>query len=170
MTFVSAADTAIRAAHLIAAAIWAGGLIFLALAVGVARKTVSERERIELFRGLGRRFAVLGGAALLVLIGTGTDMARDRIPAWGDLTDTDYGETLFAKLVLVALVIVLTLAHSLVQGPALSRLREQAASQPNDQELQAKIRRKNITGGILQGVILFATLTILVLAAKLVTG
>ena len=35
---------------------------------------------------------------MLVLIATGTDMAADRLAAWGDLTDTDYGERLLAKL------------------------------------------------------------------------
>ena len=100
----------------------------LALAVGAARRTVAEHERIALFRALGRRFAVAGGIAMLVLIATGTDMAADRLGAWGDLFDTDYGERLLAKLGVVAVVIALTLFHSLVQGPALSRLRARRPS------------------------------------------
>jgi putative copper export protein len=167
---ILAAETAVRALHLIAAAVWAGGLVFLALAVGVARKTVSEPERIELFRGLGRRFALVGGIALLVLIATGTDMATDRIPDWGELTDTDYGQTLFEKLILVAIVIVLTLFHSLVQGPALTRLREQAVADPGNPDLQQRIRRRAAIGGVVQMLTLLGTLAILVLAAKLVTG
>ena len=51
----------------------------LALAVGAARRTVAEHERIALFRALGRRFAVAGGIAMVVLIATGTDMAADRL-------------------------------------------------------------------------------------------
>ena len=69
------------------------------------------------------------------MIATGTDMASDR-DAWDTLGDGTYGETLLAKLILVGLVIVLTLVHSLVQGPALSRLREQALERPDDAELQ----------------------------------
>ena len=57
---------------------------------------------------------------MVVLIATGTDMAGDRLGSFGDLFDTDYGERLLAKLVLVAVVIALTLFHTLVQGPALS--------------------------------------------------
>lgn len=170
MPLIAVADTAVRALHLIAAAVWAGGLVFLALAVGVARSTVPDRERIALFRGLGRRFALVGGVALLVLIATGTDMATERIPSWDDLADTDYGETLLVKLVLVALVIVLTVIHSLVQGPALSRLREQAVERPDDVALQKQIRRKSAIGGAVHGFSLLATMAILVLAAKLVTG
>ena len=165
-----AADLAIRSLHLIAAAVWVGGMVFLGLAVGAARRTLADRERIALFRQLGRRFLVVGGLALLVLIATGTDMASDRLASFGDLFDTDYGKRLAEKLGVVAFVIVLTAFHSLVQGPALSRLREQALERPDDAELAAAIRRKAARAGIVSAVNLVATLAILVLAARLITG
>ena len=165
-----AGDTAIRALHLTGAAVWVGGMVMLALAVGAARSTVTETERVALFRALGRRFAVAGGIAMLVLIATGTDMAADRLPSWSALTDTDYGEHLLQKLGVVALVIALTLFHSLVQGPALSRLREEAAEHPEDDELRRTIRRKAAGSGLVSVLNLVASLAILVLAARLVTG
>jgi putative copper export protein len=119
----AADDLAIRSLHLIAAAVFAGGMVFLGLAVGAARRTLDDRERIALFRQLGRRFLVAGGIALAVLIATGTDMASDRLASFGDLFDTDYRKRLAEKLALVIAVIVLTAFHSLVQGPALSYLR-----------------------------------------------
>lgn len=167
---LAASDTAIRSLHLIGAAVWVGGMVMLGLAVGAARRTVAEDERVALFRALGRRFAIAGGIAMLVLIATGTDMASDRLPTWDALTDTDYGERLLEKLALVAVVILLTLFHSLVQGPALSRLREQAAERPGDEELAREIRRKAARSGIVSAVNLLATLAILVMAARLVTG
>jgi putative copper export protein len=167
---LAASDTAIRSLHLIGAAVWVGGMVMLALAVGAARRTVAESERIALFRSLGRRFLVAGGIAMVVLIATGTDMASDRLPSWSDLTDTDYGEHLLQKLGVVTLVIALTLFHSLVQGPALSRLREQAAADPEDEALRREIRRKAARSGIVSAINLVATLAILVLAARLVTG
>ena len=167
---LAASDTAIRSLHLIAAAVWVGGMVMLALAVGAARRTVAEEERIALFRSLGRRFLVVGGIAMVVLIATGTDMASDRLPSWSALTDTDYGERLLEKLAVVALVIALTLFHSLVQGPGLSRLREEAAEHPDDDDLRREVRRKAARSGIVSAVNLLATLTILVLAARLVTG
>jgi putative copper export protein len=163
-------DLAIRALHLIAAAVWAGGMVFLGLAVGAARRTLGDRERIALFRQLGRRFLLAGGIAMLVLIATGTDMASDRLGSFGDLFDTDYGKRLAEKLGLVILVIALTAFHSLVQGPALSRLRERALDQPEDSELAAAIRRKAARAGIVSMLNLIATLAILVLAARLLTG
>jgi uncharacterized membrane protein len=152
----------------VGAAVWAGGLVFLGLAVGAARGTLGEAERIRFFGAIGRRFAVVGGIALLVLIATGADMASDR-DVWGDLTDTTYGKTLLAKLILVGLVIVLTVVHSAIQGPALSRLRERAVERPDDAELQREIRSKARLAGAVSGLNLLATLAILVLAARLVT-
>jgi putative copper export protein len=166
---LGSADTAVRALHLIGAAVWVGGLVFLGAAVGVARRTLSDADRIRFFRALGRRFALVGGAALLLAIATGVDMASDR-DVWGDLTDTDYGTTLLAKLILVGLVIVLTIVHSAIQGPALSRLREQAIARPEDQALATEIRRRSALAGIVSMLNLLATLAILVLAARLVTG
>jgi uncharacterized membrane protein len=129
---------------------------------------LDESVRIEFLRALGRRFLLVGGLALLLLIATGTDMATDR-KVWDDLTDTSYGKTLLAKLILVTLVIVLTLVHSLAQGPALSRLRKQALGRPGDQDLEALIRRKSARAGIVSALNLLATLAILVLAARLLT-
>ena len=166
---LAASDTVVRSLHLIGAAVWAGGMVMLALAVGAARRTVAEPQRIELFRALGRRFLVAGGIAMLVLIATGTDMAADRLAAWSDLTDTAYGERLLAKLGVVAIVICLTLFHSLVQGPALSRLRAQTLERPGDEGLERLVRRKAARAGLVSALNLLATIAVLVLAARLVT-
>jgi putative copper export protein len=167
---LAADDLAIRSLHLIAAAVWAGGMVFLGIAVGAARRTLADRERIALFRQLGRRFLIVGGAAMAVLIATGSSMAADRLTSFGDLFDTDYGKRLAEKLGLVVIVITLTAFHSLVQGPALSRLREQALERPGDPGVAAAIRRKAARAGIVSMLNLLATLAILVLAARLVTG
>jgi copper resistance protein D len=159
----------VRSLHLIAAAIWAGGLVFLGLSVGAARRTLGETERIDFFGSMGRRFALVGGIALLVLIATGSDMVSDR-DAWDTLGEGTYGGTLLAKLILVGVVVVLTLVHSVVQGPALSRLREEAAARPDDPALAARIRRQAALSGVVSSLILLVTLAILVLAARLVTG
>jgi putative copper export protein len=170
LSFADAGDTTLRALHLIGAAVWAGGMVMLALAVGAARRTLDEPGRIELFRALGRRFAIAGGIAMAVLIATGADMTVDRLAEWSDLTDTDYGERLLMKLGLVAVVIGLTLFHSLVQGPALSRLREQAVGRPTDEPLQREIRRRAARAGIVSALNLVGTVAVLVLAAWLVSG
>jgi putative copper export protein len=165
---LASSDVVIRALHLTGAAVWAGGLVFLGLAAATARRTIGPRERIAFFRSFGRRFALVGAVALALLIATGIDMASDR-NAWGDLTSTSYGRTLLAKLILVALVIALTFVHSFVQGPRLSRLREQALERPDDEQLRAEIRARAARSGIVSALMLLATLAILVLAARLAT-
>jgi putative copper export protein len=107
---------------------------------------------------------------MVVLILTGIDMANDRLASWGDLTDTDYGQHLLEKVILVAIVIGLTLFHSLVQGPELSRLREQALDYPDSKELRRELRSKQARSGVVSTLNLIATLAVLVLAARLVTG
>jgi ABC-type Fe3+ transport system permease subunit len=76
-----------------------------------------------------------------------------------------YGYILAVKLVLVALVILLTLAHSLVAGPRLLRLQEAdlnaTESQPAD---LAKARRTSV---VLSALTLLLSLAVLFCAALL---
>ena len=168
LVIADAGDTVVRSLHLIGGAIFVGGMVMLGVTAASARGVVADSERIALLRLIGRRFLWLGGIALLVAIATGSDMASDR-DAWDQLTDTTYGKTLLAKLILVGVVVVLTAVHSFVQGPALSRLREQALAEPENTELQAAIRRRGAQAGIVSVLNLVAALAILVLAARLVT-
>lgn len=161
-------DVAIRSIHLIAAAVWAGGLVFLGVAAGVARRTIPDAERIEFFRVLGRRFAILAAGAALLLAATGADMASDRLASWSALVDTSYGRLLFAKIILFALVVVEAALHSLVLGPRIGRLREALLSAPTDRDLALRLRRTAVLSGIVSALMLLQTIAILVLAADLV--
>ena len=161
-------DLAVRATHLIAAAVWAGGLVFLALAAGVARSTLSEPERVEFFRRLGRRFLVVALLAAAVLAATGIDMAADRLPDWDALFDTEWGRTIIAKTVLFATAIALALVHALVLGPRIRRLRLARLDAPADAGLESRIRSLRVASTVIQVVILSETIAILVLAADLV--
>jgi putative copper export protein len=161
-------DVAIRALHLIAAAVWAGGLVFLGIAAGVARATIPERERIEFFRRLGRRFLVVVLAAAVLLAGTGADMANDRLASWGALTDTEWGRLILAKTILFATALLLAVVHGRALGPRIRRLREALLASPGDEALGARLRRISAASGIVQVVILAETLAILVLAADLI--
>jgi len=161
-------DLAIRSIHLIAAAVWAGGLVFVAIAAGVARATIPEPERIEFFRRLGRRFLVAALTAALLLALTGADMAADRLPSWSALSDTEWGRLVLAKTILFATAVALALAHGLVLGPRIRRLREALVASPGDARMEARLRRASAASGIAQVVILSETLVILVLAADLI--
>jgi putative copper export protein len=161
-------DVAIRSIHLIAAAVWAGGLVFLGLAASAARRTIPDRDRIVFFRSLGRRFALVAALAALLIAASGADMAADRLASWAALTDTGYGRELLAKIVLFALAIAEAAVHSLLLGPRMGRLREALLAAPGDPALAARLRRTGAVSGIVSALMLVQTLAILVLAADLV--
>src|SRR6185312_8520010 len=71
----------------LAAAIWMGGYVAIAVVAQVAAKTLPPEQRVMFFRGLGRSYGVLGGSALMVALGTGAALLSDR--TWdGTLTVT----------------------------------------------------------------------------------
>jgi putative copper export protein len=162
-------DVAIRSIHLIAAAVWTGGLVFLGVSAGVARKTIPDAERIVFFRMLGRRFAALAVATAVLIAATGADMASDRLASWGALVDTGYGRILLAKIVLFALALIEAAGHSVVLGPRIGRLRQALLASPGDPALEKRLRRTAAVSGVVSALMLAQTLAILVLAADLVS-
>jgi putative copper export protein len=161
-------DLTIRSLHLIGAAVWAGGLVFLGVAAMVARRTIPPAERIEFFRMIGRRFALLAGASALLIAATGADMAADRLASWSAPLDTSYGRILFAKIVLFALTLMEAAIHGAMLGPRIGRLRQASLATPDDAALQARLRRATVVSGVLSVLMLAQTAAILVLAADLV--
>lgn len=86
--------------HLLAMAFFVGGQLFLGAAVVPVERRAPDRERL---RAVARRFGWGSVIALGVLVATGAAMAS-HYHRWGS-------STLQVKLALVALVIVLVLAH-----------------------------------------------------------
>jgi putative copper export protein len=158
---------AVLALHLLAAAVWAGGLVFLGVAAGVARATVPERERIAFFRALGRRFLTVALVSAAVLAGTGFDLADDRLSTWSAVTGTSDGRLILWKTILFAVALALALVHSLVLGPGIRRARERLLERPHDETAEAALRRAGATSGIAQMLILVLTVAVVVLAAGL---
>jgi putative copper export protein len=69
--------------HLLAAAVWTGGLITLAFLVTAIRGTT---DSIEVLRAVARRFSVLSWIAFAVAIITGTWMYTDIGLPWKDFS------------------------------------------------------------------------------------
>jgi uncharacterized membrane protein len=90
----------VRWLHLLGMAFFVGGQLMLAAVVVPAFRGGSERERL---RAIARRFGWGSLAALVVLAATGAAMAS-HFGDWGR-------GALHAKLVLVAVAVVLVLAH-----------------------------------------------------------
>ena len=110
--------------HLLAAVVWIGGTTFLTLVlVPVLRKADLGARRAELLHHTGIRFRRVGWIALGTLIGTGILILLLRGVGWTDLTSaafwaSGFGRLLAVKLLVVALLLALSLAHDFVVGPS----------------------------------------------------
>ncbi|MEX2528659.1 MAG: DUF4149 domain-containing protein [Gemmatimonadota bacterium] len=114
--------------HLLAAFVWLGGLLFLAL-VGapVLRKVEPPELRVGLFRAMGLRFRWVGWSALGVLLGTGVAILHLRgVLRWellshGAWWSTPFGTALKWKLLAVGVMVTAGAWHDFVEGPRAAR-------------------------------------------------
>ena len=64
-----ATNTPLVAVELVAASIWVGSLVCLAVVTAAARRVLDAPSQVTLFRAVGRRYGLVGTASLLVAIG-----------------------------------------------------------------------------------------------------
>lgn len=109
--------------HILAAAVWIGGMVFFAAVVIPVLRQPDQRERAaELIRRTGTRFRALGWACIAILLVTGAGNLYFDGLRWGSLVapamwHTRFGHILGWKLSFVALILVLSLIHDLWLGP-----------------------------------------------------
>jgi uncharacterized membrane protein len=107
----------IRWLHLIAAAVWTGGLIVLGALIVTLRRAGVDRE---VLRAAARQFARVSWPAMVIAVATGVAQVELLAFDWG------YGR-LHLKLGVVAAVIVIALTHQLTAArskPAIRGLLE----------------------------------------------
>jgi len=108
----------LRALHLLAAVVWAGGMISFTLVIMPAlRQGLSPPQRQEWIRIIGRRYRVVGWTSIVILLITGSLMAWSQGVEW----DSGFGRVLSLKLALVGVMLVLTSLHDFVLGPRAAR-------------------------------------------------
>ena len=99
--------------HLLAASLWAGGLVTLALLVWPLAPALRRRA----FLGFSRLATVLVG----VLVLAGTYLSILRLPTLSDLWSSGYGRTLLVKLSIVCVALGWGALHHFVVRPRLER-------------------------------------------------
>jgi uncharacterized membrane protein len=149
--------------HLLAAATWLGGLLFISMVLlPVVRKRLPPEIRAEVISALGLRFQPIAWTALILLVLTGFRHAAIVFGGFPELfqafSTTAYGQLLQAKLLLVFVIIALQLIHDLLLGPQVRRL-------ANEQS-PGLARARAATIGLSIGILLL-TLVVLALAANL---
>ncbi len=123
---------AVLSLHVLAAVSWIGGMAFLSLVLAPLVRAEAIPGSQALFRAAALRFRLMVWSAITVLLTTGPVLAIQRgIP----LSDPDHWPEPFAtKLALVALLLMLTVAHDLVLGPLVSRISAKPVSHQTPSE------------------------------------
>lgn len=108
------------AVHVLAAVVWAGGLLCMAL---LPWQRLREETAFagRLLWKLFERFSVVALVAVLLLLASGAVLAFVQVYGWLALTETPYGRTLLLKLCLVVLALGLAGWQLMRLSPALKR-------------------------------------------------
>lgn len=127
--------------HILAAAVWIGGMAFLAAVIVPAMRHPELRDRAaSLIAVSGRRFKHIGWGCLLILIATGITNLTFRglgpALATGDFWEGSFGRVLMMKLHLVVLVMVLSAVHDFWIGPRAVEAWKAAPEAPRTRRLR----------------------------------
>lgn len=127
--------------NLLAAAVWIGSLAALAVVTRTARQVLDPPAQVAFFRALGRRYAVVGGAALALAIATG-----------GALIEGERWTAELTTLIVLTAALVLATGAGVGQARRVNRLRAR----------QAEWGRAARTAGLLRATIAAITLAIVI--------
>jgi hypothetical protein len=149
-----ATSPALVAVHLLAAAIWIGGFVAIAVVARAARSALDPAGRVAFFRMLGRAYGVVGGVSLLVALGTGLVLLPPPRTGALDLAAVALGLALLAGT-----------GAGVRQARAMTRLRTRAIADPHDPALARMLRRGTVSATVLRAAIGLLTLALLGLAS-----
>jgi len=128
--------------HILAAVTWMGGMIFLVLVlVPVVRRSEHQNVRGSLIHWIGVRFRWVGWICLVLLLLSGAFNLIYRGVGWEDLRNdlfwrSFFGQALGIKLLLVALILLLSALHDFVIGPRAMALWQANPTSPETTRLR----------------------------------
>ncbi|HEY7063442.1 MAG TPA: copper resistance protein CopC [Chloroflexota bacterium] len=142
--------------HLLGGAVWAGGLVVLALVLPTALASQEQpaRARALAAEAIGR-FSMLAVAAVALAVATGLVLASFHVPTLRTLVATLYGSSLAVKLALLLAALALGAWHKLVVLRRLAAA-EQAPAAAGQREIQRFVRSVRVELVLVVG-ILFAS-------------
>lgn len=153
-----AAEASLAGVLVFATAVWIGGMVAIFVVARVARVTLGAGERVAFFRGLGRAYGPVGGAALAVTLASGAALAS-RYPWDGKL----------AASAAVAAGLVAVTAAGIAQARRMTRLRRASLRDPGSTDLAARVRRGSRNAAALRAAIAAFSLALLVLGTVIAT-
>lgn len=154
--------------HVVAAAIWVGGIAFLVLVVVPWLRTSGQAVAPSFLRETGLRFRRIGWYCFATLVATGTFNLWVRGVTWASFADpawlaSPFGRAVLAKLGLFACILAVSLAHDFLVGPRAT----QALASGEPAPTVATLRRRASLLGRMNGLL---ALAIVLAAVVLVRG
>lgn len=152
--------------HLLSAAIWVGGSVFIGIVFSPLLKTMfgSVEERIQIMIKVGKRFNKIAVPSLIILMGTGLYNSHVLLSKPDLLMATSYGTFLIIKIILVIALIITYVIHVRVIR---KDIEDKIMSKQMSQHQIQKLRKKII---ILGEITVILSVTILFFASLLNTG
>ena len=128
--------------HLISAAIWVGGSLFIGVVFSPLLKTISNsiEERLNIMIKVGRRFNKVAVPSLIILMGTGLYNSHVLLSKPDLLVATSYGTFLIIKIVLVIALIITYAVHvRVIRKDVEEKIMSKQMSERQIQKLRKKI-------------------------------
>ena len=128
--------------HLIAAAIWVGGALFIGIVFSPLLKTMTDslEERMQIMIRVGRRFNIIAVPSLIILMATGLYSSNVLLGKPELLISTSYGTFLIVKIILViALVITYAIHVRIIRKDVEEKIMSNQMLKPQIQKLRKKI-------------------------------
>ena len=128
--------------HLVAAAIWVGGSLFIGIVFSPLLKTMTSsiEERMQIMIRVGRRFNKVAVPSLIILMATGLYTSHALLSKPELLVSTSYGTFLIIKVILVIALIVTYAVHvRVIRKDVEEKIMSNQMPEPEIQKLRKKI-------------------------------
>ena len=146
-----------RLRGILAAGIWLGSLVCLALVSAAARGALDSRSRVALFRRVGRLYGIVGTGSLVIALGVGLTLA------W---PPSKFSASLWLMFALSLALLAIT-AGGMLQARRMTVDRQRMLKAPNDEEVARRVRRGSALALALRGSIGVVTLVIVVIGSHI---
>ena len=128
--------------HLVSAAIWVGGSLFIGIVFSPLLKTMtnSVQERMQIMIRVGRRFNKIAVPSLIILMATGLYSSHALLVKPDLLFATSYGTFLIIKIILVIALIITYVIHvRVIRKDVEDEIMSKQMTEENIQKLRKKI-------------------------------
>jgi len=128
--------------HLISAAIWVGGSLFIGIVFSPLLKTMTNslEERMQIMIRVGRRFNKIAVPSLIILMATGLYSSHVLLGKPELLIATSYGTFLIIKIILVIALIITYIIHvRVIRKDVEEKIMSNQMSENQIQKLRKKI-------------------------------